>query len=123
MQVKQHAVLEALLSKLGSEGSELLEGITSDVSESLLEINYFRKISWLPSDASPAMVVARVEEELLGNLKYILYDECSEMYVEGPNGIRDKGRGKVHFADFMQHPNVKDAELTPSHVAALRLYT
>ena len=58
------------------------------------------------------------------------YEECSEVYVEGPNGIRDEGRGKVgsvgfarHFADFMQHPNVKDAELTRSHVAGLRLYS
>ena len=40
-----------------------------------------------------------VENELHGNLKYILYDECSEVYVQGPNATRDKGRGTVRLRD------------------------
>lgn len=47
----------------------------------------------------------------------------SQVYVAGPNAFRDRGRKNTRFADFMGHQNVKEAELTPSHVAALRLYT
>ena len=71
--MKQHIVLEAILKKMGPEGAQLLDGIASDVSESVQEIDYFRKIAWLGPDASPTQVVELVEAELLGNLKYILY--------------------------------------------------
>ena len=121
--VKQHTVLVTLLKTVGSEGEALIEEITGDVRASIAEIDYFKKIAWLKPDATPAKVVEVVEEELLGNLRYILYEECSEKYVVGPNATRDKGRGKQQFSDFMVHPNVKDAELTASHVCALRLYT
>ena len=121
--VKQHRVLVTLLEKVGPEGKQLIEDITGDVREALEDIEYFKKISWLPKEATPSEVVEQVEKELLTNLHYILYEETSEVYVKGPDAVRDKGRGKQRFGDFMSHPNVKDAELTASHVASLRLYT
>ncbi|KAL3926142.1 MAG: hypothetical protein SGPRY_003439, partial [Prymnesium sp.] len=54
-------------------------------------------------------------------LEYILKQPASERKYH--NGIRDAGRGLVHFADFVSHPVAQQAELDPVHVLALRFYT
>lgn len=87
------------------------------------DIGYFKKVSRLPEDATPLDVAAKVADETQGNLEYILYEACSEIYVEGPNAIRDTGRGHMTLSGFMDHANVHDAELTKAHVVALRFYT
>lgn len=118
--IEEHAARVTQHQQLGALP---IEQIPSDVLQSLSEINYFKKISWLKPEATAQDVVERVKEELLGNLNYILYEASSEKYVEGPNAVRDLGRGNMRLSDFIAHPNVKEAEMTTSHVAALRLYT
>ncbi|CAK0834134.1 unnamed protein product [Prorocentrum cordatum] len=93
------------------------------VAEAKDEIDYFRKVARLPDDSTALAVASRVEEETLGNIKYILYEKASEVFVAGPDGIRDKGRGPVGIQDFMKNKTVADAELTLAHVVALRFYT
>lgn len=121
--LREHALLATLLSTASEEQRAAAEQISQGASVAEKEIAYFRRISWSAKDATPAEVVSRVEEEVLGNLKYILYETASEVYVQGPNSIRDEGRGPVTFEDFMKDPNVQAAEMTRPQVAALRLYT
>jgi hypothetical protein len=119
------AAMILLCLESAPEKAEQIENVygADRIEEAKNDIAYYRKVSWLPSDASPLEVAARVDAETMGNLKYILHETCSEMYVEGPNAIRDKGRGNVDLGDFMKDTHVKEAELTKAHVVALRFYT
>jgi hypothetical protein len=93
------------------------------VAEAKDEIEYFKKVARMPDDTTALGVAEKVEEESLGYLKYILYEKASEVFVPGPDGIRDKGRGPVAIQDFMKNKTVNEAELTLAHVVALRFYT
>lgn len=121
--LKEQAVTATLLGGASDEQRKAVQAIHYGATTAEREINYWRRVSWCAPSATPAEVVARVEAETLGNLKYILYETTSEEYVDGPDGIRDFQRGQMKFDDFMRHENVSAAELTRPHVAALRLYT
>jgi len=122
--LKDYAVLLGFLEK-APEDSDKIEAIygAEQIAKAKDDISYFKTVARLPNDATPLDVAARVSDEVQGNLEYILYQPCSQIYVEGPNAIRDAGRGPVNLDYFLGHANVHDAELTKAHVVALRFYT
>jgi hypothetical protein len=93
------------------------------ISRARTDLSYFSQVSRAPEGATPLQVADIVEKELSGNLSYVLNEPASELYVTGPNAIRDKGRGSVSLQYFLEHVNVKLAELAVPHVVALRFYT
>mmetsp|Transcript_10724 Transcript_10724/g.37521 ORF Transcript_10724/g.37521 Transcript_10724/m.37521 type:complete len:575 (-) Transcript_10724:236-1960(-) len=121
--LKEQAKAATLLAQASEEERAVIERFVADAYGEKEDIDFFREVSGSKSDASPDDVVKKVESELLDNLKYVLYEPASEVYVEGQNSWRDAGRGPVTLEDFMAHENVEAAELTKPHVAALRLYT
>lgn len=60
-------------------------------------------------------------KEVAELLHYIVFEKTSEKLY--PNGVRDKGRGKVDLTYFLSHKNAHIAQLTAAEVVALRLYT
>ena len=75
--------------------------------------------TWDPS-------LAEAREALIGELSswtdYVFREECAEH--EFYNGLRDRGRpAGTRLKDFIEHANAVQAELSPAHVAALRIYT
>ena len=52
---------------------------------------------------------------------YILFERASEK--ECFNGIRDRGRAGMTFADFMKLKEVLEANLSEAYVLGLRFYT
>ena len=77
--------------------------------------------------------VDAISDEVLKNgtdidrecLHYVLHEEAGSSSREFANGLRDRSRrdGHLCFADFVEHPHSKRANLKPAHVLALRLYT
>jgi len=55
------------------------------------------------------------------DLRYILYDKASEK--DCFNGTRDRNRGAVDLADFMDLKEVREAGLSEAQLVALRFYT
>jgi len=74
------------------------------------EVDYFAD-----SSVDPAA------QEVKKLLHYIRFEKTSER--EYPNGIRDKGRGRMELSDFMGNKKVKEATLTEAEVVSIRLYT
>ena len=60
-------------------------------------------------------------ESLKGWLHYIRFEKTTEKMYE--QGIRDQGREGRDLCSFLQHSSAKKAQLSESHVVALRLYT
>lgn len=122
--LKDDAVLLGFLENAPAK-HEQIEDVygVEQIARAKEDIAYFKKVARLTEDASPLDVAATVAHETQDNLEYILYQTCSEIFVSGPNATRDAGRGPIDLSDFMEHPNVQDAELTKAHVVALRFYT
>ena len=66
-------------------------------------------------------ILAGREDEVIKNMKYVLYDIASESKFS--NGIRDHGNSGKRLADFANHKIAKQYRLREEHVAALRIYT
>ena len=61
-------------------------------------------------------------DELVGWVEYVFHGAASEH--EFHNGTRDRGRPPgTTLQTFIEHVYAKQAELSPAHVAALRIYT
>ena len=88
----------------------------------MLELQVFFKPwdkSWVPSidEARKALV-----DEVTSWIDYVFNLEASES--EFHNGTRDHGRpAGTTLKTFIDHLNAVQAELSPAHVAALRIYT
>ena len=87
-----------------------------------LELQVFFKPwdkSWKPSldEARKALV-----DEIASWIDYVFNAEASEHDFH--NGTRDRGRAAgTTLQSFIEHLNAEQAELSPAHVAALRIYT
>ena len=66
-------------------------------------------------------ILASGEDEVIANMKYVLYDAASEKQFS--NGIRDLNNSGKRLADFVKHPTAIKYRLREEHIAALRLYT
>ena len=81
---------------------------------------------WDPSwsaGGAPSLYEARkaLIEECTMWINYVFRESCSEHTYH--NGVRDKGRPNVFLDYFLRHGDAQEAELSPAHVAALRIYT
>ena len=76
---------------------------------------------WEPEDVPASTIRAKVREEVMGNFRYVAYEESRER--EYHNGIRDQGRGHVRLDHFASHPIAVAAGLTEAHVIGLRYYS
>lgn len=126
--LKECAVVLALLEAKQGDADEVgrieeIYGGKEAISRARGDIEYFGRVARMPDGATALQVVQQVDAETAGNLRYILKEKASEIYVEGPNAVRDKGRGPVDLQHFLGHKNVAAAELAVPHVVALRLYT
>ena len=75
--------------------------------------------SWVPSidEARKALV-----DECTSWIDYVFHAEASE--CDFHNGTRDRGRpAGTRLKTFIEHLHAVQAELSPAHVAALRIYT
>lgn len=72
-----------------------------------------------------AAILDEFEREGTGDdsywLDYVLRQPAAEARMR--HGVRDQGRNGERFADFVRHPNSRQANLSEAHVLALRLYT
>ncbi len=66
-------------------------------------------------------ILASGDEEVITNMKYVLYKEASESLFS--NGVRDLNNAGKRLIDFVNHPVAKKYQLREEHVAALRIYT
>ena len=88
----------------------------------MLELQVFFKPwdkSWVPSidEARKALV-----DEFTSWIDYVFNAEASECDFQ--NGTRDCDRpAGTTLKTFIEHRNALQAELSPAHVAALRIYT
>lgn len=120
---REQAVIVTLLENATPEQRTAVERMCVFARTAEDEIAFWKEVAWLPKSATAEETVDKLEEELIGNFRYIMNEPASVVYVKGPNAYRDEGHEGMRFSDFMGHENVQKAELAACHVAALRLYT
>lgn len=115
-----------LLSRFGDEERSFISG---NPMESVSGLAYFLGIDDLKLQRAKMKglkeiereILASGEEEIIKNMKYVIYDTASESKFS--NGIRDHGNSGKRLADFVNHKIAKQYRLREEHVAALRIYT
>lgn len=115
-----------LLSRFSDEENYL---ITGNPMESVLGLPYFlgtdeRKIQTTRINGIKALekeILAGNEQEVIRNMKYVLYEKASEK--DFSNGRRDLNNTGKRLNDFVKHPMAIKYRLREEHIAALRIYT
>ena len=112
--LKEQAVTATLMAGATDEQRKAVQAIHYGALGAEKEIAYYRKVSWSKPDATAAEVVTRVENETLGNLKYILHENsrCSlalcfaVTYFSGSSLLalfnRCHGLNSLHIGDPMR---------------------
>ena len=115
-----------LLSRFCDEENFL---VTGNPMESVLGLSYFLGAEDHEIQSAKVKGIGEIEREILAsgedeviaNMKYVLYDAASEQQFS--NGIRDLNNSGKRLADFVNHPTAIKYQLREEHIAALRLYT